>query len=128
MAIDTSSTDSGITIDTTMPDRILRHNISDEELESLCAMSSSHLVEAMWVSLGTFLGFLPTSISAINNAFFVASSNATDIANPMSGGDFIQVLFCMASFVLFVSVWLVVRGKKDNTTQLLEVIRQRGDS
>ena len=65
MSIENSSAGNGFVVATTKPDRLLRHDISDEELEVLCEMSSSHLIEAMWAALGAFIGFSPSSIQAI---------------------------------------------------------------
>jgi hypothetical protein len=47
---------------TTQPEKILRHNISDEELSELSRMRSDHVVEIFWGTLGVVLGtFLPFS-------------------------------------------------------------------
>ena len=64
-----SERESRLRIRTTMPDELLRHDISDEELEALAETRRDHLWEGMWVSLGSAIGFLPTTIISIYSAY-----------------------------------------------------------
>ena len=69
MSIEKSSAGNGIVVATTKPDRLLRHDISDEELDGLCEMNSSHYIEALWAALGVFIGSLPAVFEAIDKSF-----------------------------------------------------------
>ena len=49
----------------TRPDMIVRHEISDEELETLCDSSPSPEQQIFWTALGGLTGALPGAVSAV---------------------------------------------------------------
>jgi hypothetical protein len=53
------------TIACTMPDQLLRHNISDEELDMLCEGRRDNVWEGMWVAIGLLVGSLPSAANAL---------------------------------------------------------------
>lgn len=111
----------GLKVKTTMPDELLRHNISDEELQVLADMRRDHLWEGMWVALGIFLGFIPTVFSAIKNAYFIEERARIS----MSGGDLIQVILFAASFFIFALLCYIFKNKGKSAGDLVDAIRKR---
>lgn len=53
----------------TLPDELLRHDISDEELDMLCGSRTGGIREGMWAAIGTTAGAIPTGLSALVNYF-----------------------------------------------------------
>lgn len=57
----------GYAVHTTRPDFILRHDISDEELDVLTSETRTFMHDVIWGSLGAALGALVPAISAMAN-------------------------------------------------------------
>ena len=78
-----SATAGGIPVTTTRPDQILRHDISDEELDVLTSSKSN---EAMWTFIGIAGGaFVPAAYSFVD-AFI------KDHATPLNWIGLLQII------------------------------------
>lgn len=60
---------AGIPIETTRPERLLRHNISDEDLEMLAGLRREGLSEVFWGLFGASIVSLPPSIAALVDTY-----------------------------------------------------------
>lgn len=109
----------GLRIATTMPDELLRHNISDEELQALVDMRRDYLWEGMWVALGIALASSPTAITFLVNYF----SNDNLIA--ISPSDLFHVIVLFVSSAIFGVLCYVTRGKSKSAQELARKIRER---
>ena len=109
-------------IRTTMPDEILRHEISDEELGMLGATRKDYTVELAYVLLGAVLGSIMPTLRHIYGSYL-----AKEIV-PLSGFDFIET--CL--FVLFLGgcaiAFYATSQKKSQRDTLVEAIRKRTKS
>lgn len=114
-----SENKSTLNIRTTMPDELLRHNISDEELTDLADTRRDSLWEGMWVALGSAIGFLPTTIMAFYQAYF------KDVPIPISFIDLFQVILFFVSAAIFIVLCIVLRSKSQTATNLVTAIRNR---
>jgi len=65
-----------IPIRTTHPDELLRHDISDEELEMLGENKKSFFHEFMWAALTGAIGSGPAATHNIHSAFFATPASA----------------------------------------------------
>jgi hypothetical protein len=115
--ISTDPPGPGLTIRTTAPDELLRHDISDEELDMLCEARKDNLTEGLWAAIGACLGGLPSAIPAL--------VNYRTATQPMSLADLLQiVIFCIAGALAFV-LWRICRARGKRATALQTDIRNR---
>lgn len=91
---------TGITppISTTMPDELLRHDISDEELDVLCDPSRDELWELKWAAFGAFLATVP---SAVEGLYRYSSSANKEMS--------VLTLIQLAITLVALAIWLVLR-------------------
>ena len=122
MSIENSSAANGIAVATTKPDKLLRHDISDEELDGVSQMSNSHLVEGMWAAFGACIGVFPATCAAIYNAYF---ANKTE---SMGVFDLSQTILCFVSLSVGLVLLYVIKNTTCNVTTLVNEIRSRGTS
>ena len=119
LAKDTKCSNAPISFATTLPDQLLRHNISDEELTMISSLNRDPLLESFWGFLGIGVGTFIPSISAINNAYFIAESDKLPFI------DLLQIVFCsvfsFAALVVLVIIW----KRNKQATNLVEKIRNR---
>lgn len=114
VSIDTST--SGYSIKRTMPDELIRHDISDEELDMLCDGRKDSAWEAMWVALGLSCGALPGSISAV--MFYLDKQEITAV-------NLVTLLICVAAIVLSLALFLICQGRSGISRSLKARIRGR---
>lgn len=108
-----------LSIRTTLPDVLFRHNISDEQLTMLSEYKRDHLLEAKWAAAGGFFGSASPAISAIWDAY---------IAEPaimMPAGDFVQVLIFFGALIAFGILQYAGRNKSRDVNTLVKAIRDR---
>lgn len=78
--ISTAPIGTGFTISTTVPDELLRHDISDEELDLLCETRRDNIWEGLWIATGLALGGVPSTIPAVLT-YVRGAKLQTDIRN-----------------------------------------------
>ncbi|WP_415717130.1 hypothetical protein [Roseibium sp.] len=106
---------------TTHPEHILRHSISDEELDTLCDTKTDLVLEILLIAIGGVLGTLPTSIVSII-AYFKASEEEP---HNLALIDFIQIIIFFSCVVVTFAIALVFRKKRGKSSPLREQIRGR---
>lgn len=106
---------------TTQPKMILRHSISDEELDMLTEARSDFVLEIFLLVIGAFIGALPPATSAMKTYFLRANDDAPEL----SFVDFVSVVIFWACFVAAVAVGIVLKKRTDRSKSLRDQIRQR---
>lgn len=84
-----------------MPDKLVRHDISDEELDLLDASKSDNLTDAMWTLVGICMGAIPSSLAALWESF------SPEINTPLSPFDLFQVIVAFAAGAVAFALWKV---------------------
>jgi len=120
-SLDDTPSGNGIPTHTTIPDHLLRHNISDDELQTLSDMRRSYLQDGKWVALGTCLGALTPAYTSLNKAYIVEEKLTT----PLSAGDLMQVLVFFGALLIFITLIIVMGGKEKDAGDLVAEIRAR---
>jgi hypothetical protein len=115
MGTDTSSIGPH-TIETTMPDAILRHNISDEDLDMLCENKKDFVLEILWIAIGVLLGSLPTALTGM-----WAYKNSGNL--PVDG--FIQIILFWLGLVVALVVGSIAMSRGKRAKNLQTIIRER---
>lgn len=106
---------------TTQPDRILRHSISDEELDMLCESRSDFVQEIALFAAGAVLGTAPSALTSM----FMYFKNPSIVVLNLGLSDFIQILIFWASLVLAICVGVIFYNKSNRSASLREQIRNR---
>ena len=106
---------------TTQPERILRHSISDEELDMLCDSRTDLVLEILLISVGAALGTLPAAIPAMGSYF----SATPDSPAVIGLTDFIQILIFSVGVALTVAVGIIFKKKSKRSVSLRDQIRSR---
>lgn len=106
-------------IERTGPDVLLRHDISDEELEKLADTKRDYLWEGKWVALGVCLGAVKACFDALSGAYI------SDPSVPLAIGGLIQVVIFFASAAAFGILWHVMKRKTSAASDLATAIRER---
>lgn len=106
-------------IATSQPDVILRHDISDEELDMLCQSRSDLAFELILVSAGTALGALPSALPTLYRGVVLGGKFVE------TGSDLIQLLIFCCSVSVGASIWVVHNRRAGSSKNLRESIRQR---
>ena len=109
----------GYSVVRTHPDELLRHDISDEELEALCNMKRGPLYEGKWTAIGLFIGGLPQTIQAIYSAYIIDEKVA------ISMWDLTAIVVVGISAALFGVLHFVVSDTQEVADKLLEKIKNR---
>ena len=115
--ISTAPVGDGFAIATTAPDELLRHNISDEELEMLCESRSDGATEGYWVAMGAMAASAPAAIPAMIH--YPAS------AIPMSLTDLVQIVVFWVAACLLIVLHLIRSGRGNSGSNLRTQIRNR---
>ena len=106
-----------------MPDELLRHNISDEELDQLGDNQRGFFHEVMWATITGALGAAWGALDAIGHAYF------SDPAKPLTGYEQWELTVFITFIVLALfSGFLVYREGKRAGTCLKDKIRARTKS
>jgi hypothetical protein len=99
---------TSIEIVTTQPIRLVRHNISDEQLEMLAATNRDGLSEAMWAMIGAAIALLPAAGEALWNGY-VATPHT-----PLAILQLLEIIGLVGTGVTAITIWAVSssRGKR----------------
>ena len=113
---------NAVPVVTSRPNHILRHDISDEELEMLCESKSDFVTEFIWVGLGGMLGSLPTTFVSLMG--YSASTTA------LPATDLIQILifFLSLGIVIVAAVVAINRGRRSKDLRTAIRDRSNGDA
>lgn len=113
---------NAVPVVTSRPNHILRHDISDEELEMLCESKSDFVTEFIWVGLGGMLGSLPTTFVSLMG--YSASTTA------LPATDLIQILifFLSLGIVIVAAVVAINRGRRSKDLRTAIRDRSSGDA
>jgi hypothetical protein len=107
-------------IRTTLPDEVLRHDISDEELDMLGDTKRGFFHEFMWAAFSGAIGAGPAALHSIGMAYFVGKPE------PISGFRLLEiVLFFGFLFLGIFSAIVVCMESKKDPQSLKEKIRTR---
>jgi len=106
-------------IQTSQPDIILRHDISDEELDMLCQSRSDMALELLLVSFGSALGTLPVAVPTLFKAF------TTGGAVSITAGPLLQSLIFIASMTCLTATAIVYARRANSSKSLRDSIRKR---
>jgi hypothetical protein len=107
------------TIETSFPDKVVRHNISDEQLTVLSSNKSDYMWEAMWASIGAFFGSIISTLTRINHAFWV------DEKIPISFLGVVEIGLTSGAFILGIALIVFTHRRKSGPEQMAEEIRKR---
>ena len=117
--ISSGPTPSGYNISQTRPDKLIRHDLSDEELGELAGMRREYLWEGMWGAAGAALGSAPGAIAALLNRY----SGETPV--PISAGDLVQIIILFVGFAIAAILGILVGSRGKGAVRLLDKIRAR---
>lgn len=104
---------------TTMPDEILRHNISDEDLTMFGDASRDGLSEAMWAMFGAAIGFAPSAFSGIWSAYLETPRT------PLNGLQQIEIICFIAALAIAITISSVAKRRGNKTEAKIKQIRDR---
>ena len=105
-------------VQTSEPDFIQRHNISDEELEMLCEGKKDLVLEFLWIAIGIFIGSMPSALVAM-----VDYNNADATKMPLD--DLIQIVLFWVAFVATIILAIVAIKRNNRSEVLQDKIRER---
>ena len=109
-----------IAIRTTSPAEVLRHNISDEELDMLAGTKRENLDPFMWAMFSLATGALPAVIVAVYKAYW--SSDAT----PLALVDLFQIVMVVAGLSMGLVALFVKQRRSVVANELVTKIRSQG--
>lgn len=115
--VTTSSSLNSVPVRTTQPDEILRHSISDEELDRLCEAKSDLVFEMLLIAVGTAIGSLTGALGAI--AVYL------DDPSQLSVSSLGEMLLCSMAVAITLVLVVVNRKRTDRSVSLRENIRSR---
>jgi hypothetical protein len=113
------STTTSLSLVTTYPERILRHNISDEELDMLCESKKDFILEFLWAAIGALAGAAPGAIVSIH-AF--ATSKEGFI---LRGEDLAQIAIFWSAIAVIAVAGTVSFSRERRAKSLQRQIRER---
>lgn len=109
----------GYTITRTKPAQLLRHDISDEELDMLCEGRKDRVWEGMWAAVGVALGSIPSSVAALGKYQTSSKIGAVELTT--------LIICCIA--IVLAAVLLAVGGFRGRGSgSLKQQIRERTPS
>lgn len=109
-------TDSQIAIFTSAPPMIVRHNISDEELDVLCEASNSTGSQVITTAIGAAIGAGPTAFPGLWSLFTGGAVPAATV---------VQALIFVGAGVAIGVAWWTTRGQVSRANGLRKKIRGR---
>ena len=104
---------------TTQPNVILRHNISDEELEMLNTSRRDGILEAIWGCAGAGIGLIVPALASINDSFWAEPKV------PLNGLGLFQILICFGTLSVAASLYKFRANRATNAGDLVKEIRGR---
>lgn len=108
------------TVEVSRPKKIVRHDISDEELDILCRGATGHRLEALWVSLGASISSAPSAVPALVKKWRGVKSGEDIIPYSIPGVDLIHILIFVAGCVTAGYIFLVL-GISDTSSEKLRL-------
>lgn len=108
---------SEMPIITTSPQHILRHNISDEQLEKLSSSQTSSLENLMWACFGAASGDLSATLRNINSAFIA------DEKKPLDWVSTVEIVFFFVAVAVFLVLRTICAGYNKDRGKLVREIR-----
>ena len=122
-------------ISTTQPAEVVRHNISDEQLDMLCESRSDYVWEFLMLGAGGVVGTAPTGISAYFEYAKVAglinsSSDPVQAASKqmLPFSDFVSMIFFSVFVCVSIVVFIIHASKRKRSVDLRTEIRRRTNS
>jgi hypothetical protein len=106
-------------IKTTQPDELLRHNISDEDLEMLKDTNRDGLEGAFWGCFGAALASLPPSCESLLKAYIESPST------PLTIVHLAEIIIFIATAAISIALYIVSNSRSKRATTLVEKIRAR---
>lgn len=108
-------------IRTTLPPEVLRHDISDEQLETLRRghSMSQGLSEGMWAFVGGVIGAAPGAVTALYRAY------VADAPVPLGGENLAQVVVFVVSVAVSATIFIIQKRAIDPIETLVSDIRSR---
>lgn len=103
----------------TVPDELLRHDISDEELDVLVDVRRDYLWEGMWAAGGIAAGSGKSAIESLYAAY--GASPAT----PLTAGAQFEVTVFFVALASFGLLAYMLKNKSKVATALARTIRER---
>ena len=100
----------------TSPTRIVRHDISDDELDKLCEAQQSDASTWKGVFAGGLVGSLPTAISGSSSYLATSKLTLTELSS---------LLTAVVSFFLLVTLLILTKGVKKRSNSVRNEIRSR---
>lgn len=107
---------SGYDIERTTPSKIVRHDISDDELDRLCEGHNSSLLAWVGVFAGGFLGALPNALAAWTTYGVSQKLTPTELSS---------LLIAAISACLFIGLGIIAVGASRRGGNLRKEIRKR---
>ena len=104
---------------TTAPEEIIRHNISDEELEMFLNSNRDGFSETMWACVGISAGVITSVIEKVHLAFFDASKT------PLTIISLIEIAMLFLSLGIASAIFFASKSKGKTTKNLIDEIRKR---
>jgi hypothetical protein len=108
-----------LSIEYTRPDRLLRHDISDEELEMLSGARRDGMSEALWAMIGAAIASLPSAGEAIYKAYLAPQ------AMPLTEVHLLEIVVFVGAVAAAVSIAIFSSKRGQTSTGLVETIRAR---
>jgi hypothetical protein len=117
-----STQSSPIRIQTSAPDTIIRHNISDEELGMLGGSKRDGLGEFTWAMVALATGAAPAAVDAF------AKSYLSNKPSPLGALSLVQILMVVAGVVAAVLAFTLIVSRGKTAGNLVAQIRKRPPS
>ena len=108
-----------ITVVTTQPREILRHDISDNELELLCTVESEQM---FLLASGGAIAVAPMALSLILEYFCHAATRSAALTTV----DHVTVIMFCCFLIVSVALYVARRPSKRRSARLRDQIRSRG--
>lgn len=112
-------TATDIPVHRTRPEKLIRHDISDEELEMLDSARRDGLSDAIWGFGGLAGASMIPAVTSLWKAYILNPSV------PLAGADQLQVIMFFVGAALTVGLLVVNRARRKRNMTLIEEIRAR---
>lgn len=106
---------------TTQPDQILRHSISDEELDMLCDSRTDMVLELLLISVGAIIGTLPAAVPAMASYFLATPDSSPNLDLT----DFIQIILFCSGLLVAICIGIIFNKKSNRSVSLRDQIGNR---
>ncbi len=106
-------------IRTTQPEELIRHNISDEELEMLKDTNRDGLNELFWGCVGAALASLPPACESLLKAYHETPAVPITIAHQA------EIIIFVVTTAVAIVLLVISRSRSRRATDLVEGIRRR---